>query len=110
MNESDIYYVDTRNADHRHPGSTPWRPGAPRPVQTVYAQPSRVYTQQQAQPQIIYAQPPQTALASNIFGKVTAGMDVVKKIEGLGSRSGATIWTRWRHRSCPGSGPRPSNQ
>ena len=83
MEDSDIYIVDTRNADHRHPGSTPWRPGAPaRPVQTVYAQPSRVYTQQQAQPQIIYAQPPQTALASNIFGKVTAGqlVDLVAQI------------------------------
>jgi|SRR4051812_39792291 len=82
MEDSDIYIVDTRNADHRtQHGGTPWRPGA-RPVQTVYAQPSRVYTQQQAQPQIIYAQPPQTALASNIFGKVTAGqlVDLVAQI------------------------------
>ncbi len=82
MEDSDIYIVDTRNADHRtQQGGTPWRPGA-RPVQTVYAQPSRVYTQQQAQPQIIYAQPPQTALASNIFGKVTAGqlVDLVAQI------------------------------
>jgi len=82
MEDSDIYIVDTRNADHRtQHGGTPWRPGG-RPVQTVYAQPSRVYTQQQAQPQIIYAQPPQTALASNIFGKVTAGqlVDLVAQI------------------------------
>ena len=82
MDESDIYIVDTRNADHRtHPGSTPWRPGVPaRPVQTVYAQPSRVYTQ--PQPQVIYAQPPQMGLASNIFGKVTPGqlVDLVAQI------------------------------
>src|SRR5213078_884500 len=81
MDDSDIYIVDTRNADHRHPGSTPWRPGAPaRPVQTVYAQPSRVYAQ--PQPQVIYAQPPQMGLASNIFGKVTPGqlVDLVAQI------------------------------
>src|SRR5437763_13356541 len=81
MDESDIYIVDTRNADHRtQHGGTPWRPGAPaRPVQTVYAQPSRVYSQ--PQPQIIYAQPPQTA-ASNIFGKVTPAqlVDLVAQI------------------------------
>jgi hypothetical protein len=81
MEESDIYIVDTRNADHRtQQGGSPWRPTPARPVQTVYAQPSRVYTQ--PQPQIIYAQPPQTALASNIFGKVTAGqlVDLVAQI------------------------------
>ena len=80
MEESDIYIVDTRNADHRtHSGGTPWRPTPARPVQTVYAQPSRVYTQ--PQPQIIYAQPPQT-VASNIFGKVTPGqlVDLVAQI------------------------------
>lgn len=82
MEESDIYIVDTRNADHRtQHGTSPWRPGAPaRPVQTVYAQPSRVYTQ--GQPQIIYAQPPQSMMASNIFGKVTPGqlVDLVAQI------------------------------
>ena len=82
MDESDIYIVDTRNADHRtQHGGTPWRPGVPaRPVQTVYAQPSRVYTQ--PQPQVIYAQPPQMGLASNIFGKVTPGqlVDLVAQI------------------------------
>ena len=82
MEESDIYIVDTRNADHRtHPGSTPWRPAGPaRPVQTVYAQPSRVYTQ--PQPQVIYANPPQSALAQNIFGRVTGGqlVDLVAQI------------------------------
>jgi hypothetical protein len=82
MEESDIYIVDTRNADHRtHHSSTPWRPGTPaRPVQTVYAQPSRVYTQ--AQPQVIYAQSPQSMMASNIFGKVTPGqlVDLVAQI------------------------------
>ena len=84
MEESDIYIVDTRNADHRtQHGGTPWRPG--QPVRTVTAQPTRVYGPSpygQPQPQIIYAQPPQTALASNIFGKVTAGqlVDLVAQI------------------------------
>lgn len=83
MEESDIYIVDTRNADHRtHPGASqsPWRPAPARPVQTVYAQPSRVYTQ--AQPQVIYAQPPQSALASSLLGKVTGGqlVDLVAQI------------------------------
>ena len=82
MDDSDIYIVDTRNADHRtQHGGTPWRPGAPaRPVQTVYAQPSRVYSQ--PQPQVIYAQSPQMGLASNIFGKVTPGqlVDLVAQI------------------------------
>ena len=82
MEESDIYIVDARNADHRthHGGAqSPWRPA--RPVQTVYAQPpSRVYTQ--AQPQILYAPPPQQTMASNLFGKVTAGqlVDLVAQI------------------------------
>ena len=81
MEESDIYIVDTRNADHRtHTSGTPWRPAPARPVQTVYAQPSRVYTQ--SQPQIIYAQPPQQMTAANIFGKVTPGqlVDLVAQI------------------------------
>jgi hypothetical protein len=83
MEESDIYVVDTRNADHRtQHGGTPWRPGSPaRPMQTFYAQPSRPYNYPQ-QPQIIYAQPPQSMLAQNLFGKVTAGqlVDLVAQI------------------------------
>jgi hypothetical protein len=83
MEESDIYIVDTRNADHRtHPG-TPWRPG--QPVRTVTAHPTRVYGPSpygQAQPQIIYAQPPQGAFAQNLFGKMTGGqlVDLVAQI------------------------------
>ena len=80
MEESDIYIVDTRNADHRtqQGGTSPtWRPA--RPVQTFYGQPQRVYTP--AQPQIIYATPPQTA-AATLLGKVTAGqlIDLVAQI------------------------------
>ncbi len=82
MEESDIYIVDTRNADHRTQGggSSPWRPTPARPVQTFYGQPSRVYTQ--AQPQIIYATPPQQTMASSLLGKVTAGqlVDLVAQI------------------------------
>jgi hypothetical protein len=86
MDESDIYFVDTRNAtnDHRTGGSGPvvqsgWRPAAGRPVQTIYGPPARVYAP--AQPQIIYAQPPQTA-AATLLGKVTAGqlVDLVAQI------------------------------
>ena len=81
MEESDIYIVDTRNADHRtqHPG-TPWRPAAP--VRTMVAQPSRVYgPPAQPQPQIIYAAPPQTT-ASALLGRVTPGVlvDLVAQI------------------------------
>jgi len=56
MNESDIYYVDTRNADsrdHRTQGgsSGAWRPAGP--VRAVVAQPASIYA-----PQPPYAQPP----------------------------------------------------
>ena len=84
MNESDIYIVDTRNADHRtQQGGSPWSPG--RPVQTVVAQPTRAYgppSYAQPQPQIIYAGPPQGTLASNLFGKITGGqlVDLVAQI------------------------------
>ena len=85
MEESDIYIVDTRNApnDHRTGGGPvvqggAWRPPG-RPVQTIYGPPARVFAQ--AQPQIIYAQPPQT-MASSLLGKVTAGqlIDLVAQI------------------------------
>ena len=84
MDESDIYYVDTRNADHRtHGGNwashgTPWRPGAP--VRTVVAQPARIYTQPHP---AIYGTPyGQPALASNLFGRMTTGqvVDLVAQI------------------------------
>ena len=82
MDESDIYYVDTRNADHRTHGGTwtghgtPWRPGTP--VRTVVAQPARVYT---GAP--IYGTPyGQPGLASNLFGRMTTGqvVDLVAQI------------------------------
>ena len=81
MEESDIYYVDTRNADHRTGGGPVvqggWRPGPT--VRPVIGQPARVFTT--AQPQIIYATPPQTA-ASSLLGRVTAGqlVDLVAQI------------------------------
>src|SRR5258706_16266818 len=84
MEESDIYIVDTRNADHRtQHGGTPWRPG--QPVRTVTAQPTRVYGPSpygQAPPQIIYANPPQGAFGSNLFCKITGGqlVDMVAQI------------------------------
>jgi hypothetical protein len=86
MEESDIYFVDTRNAtnDHRTGGGGPvvqggWRPAPGRPVQTISGPPARVYAP--AQPQIIYATPPQTA-ASSLLGRVTAGqlVDLVAQI------------------------------
>ena len=85
MEESDIYIVDTRNAtnDNRTGGGPVvqggWRPAPARPMQTFYGAPSRVYTP--AQPQIIYATPPQTA-AATLLGKVTAGqlIDLVAQI------------------------------
>ena len=81
MEESDIYYVDTRNADHRTGGGPVmqggWRPSPT--VRPVIGQPARVFTT--AQPQIIYATPPQTA-AATLLGKVTAGqlVDLVAQI------------------------------
>jgi len=82
MEESDIYYVDTRNADHRTGGGPVvqgggWRPSST--VRPVIGQPARVFTA--AQPQIIYATPPQTP-AATLLGKVTAGqlVDLVAQI------------------------------
>jgi hypothetical protein len=78
MEESDIYIVDTRNADHRTQGGPVVRPG--QPVRTFYGQPPRVYAP--AQPQIIYATPPQQTAAATLLGKVTAGqlVDLVAQI------------------------------
>ena len=86
MDESDIYFLDTRNAtnDHRtgggpviQGGGGGWRPGPT--VRPMVTQPARVYTT--PQPQIIYAAPPQTAAAS-LLGRVTAGqlVDLVAQI------------------------------
>jgi hypothetical protein len=98
--ESDIYWVDTRNADsrdHRTQGgsSSPWRPGT-RPAQAVVAQPAQIYSAP-AQPMYYqnpygnpymnpygnpYMTPPQGTLASNLFGKITGGqlVDLVAQI------------------------------
>ena len=82
MDESDIYYVDTRNADHRtNQGGNwashgiPWRPSTP--VRTVVAQPARVYTAP------VYGSPYGTApLGSSLFGRMTTGqvIDMVAQI------------------------------
>jgi len=78
MEESDIYIVDTRNADHRAPSmGGGWRPG--QPVRTITTAPTRVYSQ--TQPQILYAPPAPTG-ASNLLAKMTAGqlVDLVAQI------------------------------
>ena len=86
MDESDIYYVDTRNADHRTNGGNwathgiPWRPSTP--VRTVVAQPTRVYA-----PAPVYGSPyvapyGTSPLASTLFGRMTTGqvVDLVAQI------------------------------
>jgi hypothetical protein len=96
MNESDIYYVDTRNADsrdHRVQGgsSGAWRPAGP--IRTVVAQPASVYSQPYAQPPPFYGNPymnpqlnpyanPQSTIASNLFGRISGGqlVDMVAQI------------------------------
>ena len=82
MDDNDIYFLDTRNADNRtggpviQGGNGTWRPGPARPMIT---QPTRVFTT--AQPQIIYATPPPSGAAS-LLGRVTAGqlVDLVAQI------------------------------
>ena len=74
---ADIYYVDTRNADHRtgsHPGN--WRPS--QPTRTVYVPPSRQPMTGYANPApVIYQAPyPQQSLAASFFGKLTTGQVV----------------------------------
>ena len=86
--DEDIYIVDTRNADHRTPQHgtvVPGRVGTG--VRTVVAQPARAYGppsygQSYGQPQIIYAGPPQSQFASNLFGRMTGGqlVDLVAQI------------------------------
>ena len=85
MDESDIYYVDNRNADHRTPqGNQPWWRQMT-PMRTVVAQPGRVYTAPPAQPVVYGAYPYPTAqapLASSLFGRMTTGqvVDLVAQI------------------------------
>ncbi len=83
--DEDIYIVDTRNADHRTPHGTvvPGRVGTG--VRTVVAQPARAFgppTYGQPQSQFVYAGPPQSAFASNLFGRITGGqlVDLVAQI------------------------------
>lgn len=72
-----IYYVDTRNADSRDhrtgsSGSSGWRPSAPPPSRTVYLPPGAGRVLAPVTAPVIYAQPPQSAVAS-LFGKLTTG-------------------------------------
>ena len=79
MDDMDIYYVDSRNADHRTQQGPWWRPG--QPVRTVVAQPARAYGPPvPAQPQIIYATPP--TAASTLLGKISGAqiVDLVAQI------------------------------
>ncbi|MCX5742970.1 MAG: hypothetical protein NT062_10790 [Proteobacteria bacterium] len=71
MDEADIYYVDTRNADHRHPNN---RPGFMGPFGTrpVYHPPTNRGPVPYSQAPVIYAAPPQSAVAT-LFGKMTTG-------------------------------------
>jgi len=73
---ADIYYVDTRNADHRtgsHPGN--WRPT--QPTRTVYVPPSRQPAAYAQPAPMIYSAPyPQQSLAASFFGKLTTGQVV----------------------------------
>jgi hypothetical protein len=81
MDESDIYYVDTRNADHRTGAGGSWA----QPVRAVVARPTRVYT---AAPYPApypspYAAPyGNSPLASSLFGRMTTGqmIDLVAQI------------------------------
>jgi hypothetical protein len=76
---ADIYYVDTRNADHRThtSSSSPWRPSAPPPSRTVYVPPSRQPVAYANPAPVIYQAPyPQQSLAASFFGKLTSGQVV----------------------------------
>jgi hypothetical protein len=81
---ADIYYVDTRNATHDHRtggGSRPAWNSAP-PSRTVYVPPTRTSGPfVPMQPQVVYAQPAQPALAT-FFGKLTTGQ-VIEMVAGL---------------------------
>jgi hypothetical protein len=94
---ADIYYVDTRNADHRtghH--ATPWRPAPP--TRTVYVPPSRQpATYAQPAPMIYQAPYPQQSLAASFFGKLTTGqvVDMVAQLfAALQPLPGAPVATR----------------
>ena len=73
---ADIYYVDTRNADHRTGNPSPWRPAPP--TRTVYVPPGRPPVAGYANPApVIYQAPyPQQSLAASFFGKLTTGQVV----------------------------------
>ena len=79
MDESDIYYVDTRNADHRTGAGGSWHnPTAG--MRTMVARPTRVYA-----PAPVYASPypyGQAPLAGSLFGRMTTGqvVDLVAQI------------------------------
>ena len=88
MDESDIYYVDTRNADHRtgasSSGGSWFRPV--QPVRTMVAQPARVYG-----PAPVVASGymtangwvnPQAPVGSSLLGQITTGqiVDLVAQI------------------------------
>ena len=84
--DEDIYIVDTRNADHRTGQSgAVVRPGGGSGGRVLTATPARAYgppTYGQAQPQIIYAGGPQSALGASLFGRITGGqlVDLVAQI------------------------------
>ena len=94
---ADIYYVDTRNADHRT-GSQPgnWRPA--QPTRTVYVPPSRQPAAYAQPAPMIYAAPyPQQSLAASFFGKLTTGqvVDMVAQLfAALQPLPGAPVATR----------------
>ena len=77
---ADIYYVDTRNADHRTGQHSPWRPA--QPTRTVYVPPSRQPVAGYANPApVIYQTPypqqyPPQSIAASFFGKLTTGQVV----------------------------------
>jgi len=97
---ADVYYVDTRNADHRTGQHSPWRPA--QPTRTVYVPPSRApYGQPAAYAQpapMIYQAPyPQQSLAASFFGKLTTGqvVDMVAQLfAALQPLPGAPVATR----------------
>jgi hypothetical protein len=88
MDESDIYYVDTRNADNRDhrtqgSGGSPWFRPTQAPVRAVIAQPARAFAQPGPQA-VIYGNPyvaPQPPTVS-LLGRITGGqlVDLVAQI------------------------------
>jgi hypothetical protein len=84
--DEEIYIVDTRNADHRTGQGAVVRPGgggAGGGGRMLTATPARAYgPPTYGQPQMFYAGPPQSALASSLFGRITGGqlVDLVAQI------------------------------